>query len=147
MPITDFNYSAIRDILVEKHGLTVSLPTIIARAKQWAATARGLKATHTREVLTNYAGELIQHDASIHQWSPYIQEKFVAITSLDDYSRGLLFADLFKTENTWNHIHAVKSVVLSYGCPKSYYADQHSIFRYVKIAMSIAPQELYYFYR
>ena len=39
---------------------------------------------HDREVLTNYAGEIVQHDSSHHKWSPYAQEKWYLITSLDD---------------------------------------------------------------
>jgi hypothetical protein len=40
--------------------------------------------------LTNYIGELIQHDCSHHKWSPYATSKWYLITSLDDYSRKLL---------------------------------------------------------
>jgi len=45
---------------------------------------------HDREVLTNYAGELIQHDSSHHKWSPYAKDKWYLITSLDDFSRYIL---------------------------------------------------------
>ena len=58
--------------------------------------------------------------------------KLYLITTIDDYSRLLLYADLFERETTWAHIQAVKSVVLQYGCPMKYYADQHRIFRFVK---------------
>ena len=59
-------------------------------------------------------------------------EKLYLITSLDDYSRLLLFADLFERETTWHHIEALSHVCVMYGVPVKYYADQHSIFRYVK---------------
>jgi hypothetical protein len=32
------------------------------------------------------AGELIQHDSSLHLWSPWAKEKWWLITSLDDFS-------------------------------------------------------------
>lgn len=39
LPISNYNYSALRDRL-HKEGIDVSLTTIIRRAKQWAATSR-----------------------------------------------------------------------------------------------------------
>ena len=60
------------------------------------------------------------------------RRKWHLITSLDDYSRGLLFAKLFERESSWVHITSIESVVSQYGCPLKYYPDQHSIFRYVR---------------
>lgn len=144
MPITTYNYSAVCDTLLEKHGIKVSVPTIINRAK-----ANGYyfthkpKRIHDREVLTNFVGELVQHDSSHHQFSPYMENKLYLITSLDDYSRRLLFAEFYERESTWLHIEAVKSVVLQYGCPFKYYADQHAIFRYVKNRDKQSPWNTY----
>lgn len=132
LPIHEYNYSAIRDTLRDKHSTSVSVPTIIARAKKLGFyLPRKEKRIHDREVITNYIGELIQHDASVHHWSPYVETPWHAITSIDDHSRLLVFADLFEHENRWHHICSIESVVLNYGVPKAYYADQHSIFRFV----------------
>lgn len=90
------------------------------------------KKHHDREVLTNYAGELIQHDSSHHRWSPYVDEKWYLITSLDDYSRCLLYAALVEKETRWTHISALEDVLLRYGFPLKYYVDSHSIFRFVE---------------
>jgi transposase len=133
IPIRQYNYSAIKDLLEEKHGVSVSLPTIINRAKERGYYHEKIvKKIHDREVLTNLVGELAQHDSSHHLWSPYMTRKLYLITTIDDYSRLLLYAELVEAENTWAHIEALKSVFLQYGCPLRYYADQHSIFRYVK---------------
>lgn len=133
IPIENYNYSAMRESLYDKHAIIVSLPTIIARAKkQGFYLGKPAKKVHDREVLTNLAGELIQHDSSHHQWSPYMDKKLYLITSLDDYSRLILYADFVEDETAWAHILALKSVFLQYGCPLKYYADQHSIFRFVK---------------
>jgi len=83
-------------------------------------------------VLTNYVGELIQHDSSYHRWSPYIEEKLYLITSLDDYSRFMLYADLVEKETSWSHIIALEAVCIPYGLPMSYYVDSHSIFRFIE---------------
>lgn len=133
IPIKNYNYSAIKDLLEEKHAVTVSLPTIIQRAKDNDFYKKKIvKKIHDREVITNLIGELAQHDSSHHLWSPYMNRKLYLITTIDDHSRLLLYAELVEAENTWVHIEALKSVFLQYGCPLRYYADQHAIFRYVK---------------
>jgi len=83
-------------------------------------------------VITHHAGELIQHDSSYHRWSPYIAEKFYLITSLDDYSRYLFYADVTERESSWAHIMALESVCTRYGLPLSYYVDNHSMFRFLE---------------
>lgn len=142
--IRSYNYSAVRDTLKEKHGVEISLTSIINRAKDWGYyLGKKQKAVHDREVITNFVGELIQHDSSHHLWSPYMEDKAYLITSIDDYSRLLLYADLVERETTWMHICAVKSVVLQYGCPMKYYADQHRIFRFVKNRDKQSPWRTY----
>lgn len=133
LPVTSYNYSAVRDDLLKQHHLKVSVPTIISRAKAHDFyLPKRVKKVHDREVITNFAGELVQHDASLHLWSPFAAAKWSLITSIDDYSRGLLFADLFERESSWAHITSIESTVLMYGCPLKYYPDQHSIFRFVR---------------
>lgn len=144
IPIKTYNYSAIRDLLEEKHQVKVSLPTIIKRAKDNDFyQGKKIKKIHDREVITNLVGELAQHDSSHHLWSPFMNKKLYLITTIDDYSRLLLYAELVEKENTWVHIEALKSVFLQYGCPLKYYADQHSIFRYVKDRDKHRPFNIY----
>lgn len=132
-PLRSYNYSYIRDRLKTKYHQKVSLPTIIDRAKKHDFYLKKPKRTlHDREVLTRYVGELIQHDASHHLWAPAAQEKWYLITSLDDYSRLLLYAVLVNKETSWTHILALQTVILRYGLPYAYYVDSHSIFRFVQ---------------
>jgi len=132
LPITSYNYSAIRDRLTDR-GVRVSVPTIIARAKEYDCyQARPKKKAHDREVVTTAIGALIQHDASHHRWSPYAKEKWVLITSLDDFSRKLLYADLFEEESTWAHIKAAETMMCKYGIPLRYYVDSLRVFRFVQ---------------
>lgn len=133
LPIKWYNYSAVRDTLKEKHNVIVSVPTIISRAKALGCyLERPEKRKHTHEVITNYAGELVQHDSSHHRWSPYVQQSWTGITTIDDFSRMILFGDLFEHESTWAHISSIESIALTYGAPLRYYLDQHSIFRFVR---------------
>jgi hypothetical protein len=109
------------------------LPTIINRAQKYGFWVKKRKGpTHDREVVTHYVGELIQHDASHRLWSPPAQKKWYLITSLDDYSRFILYAAFVERETSWAHITSLESVILRHGIPFSYYVDSHYIFRFVR---------------
>ena len=132
LPITTYNYSFIRDYL-SKNGITVSLPTIISRAKLLGCyMPRPKQKAHDRQVITTAIGTLIQHDASHHRWSPYAKDKWVLITSLDDFSRKLLYADFFEQETTWAHIQSAEILMRTYGIPLQYYVDSLRVFRFIQ---------------
>lgn len=133
VPTTRYNYSYIRQVLQQKYSQTVSLPTILNRAKRYGYwKKKPPRKIHDREVITNFVGELIQHDSSYHLFAPDSKKKWYLITSIDDHSRALLYADFLERETTWGHIMALQSTFLTYGLPLKYYADQHRIFRYIK---------------
>lgn len=132
LPIDNYNYLALRDRLKTK-GITVSATTITKRAKELGCYLPHHKhKLHDREVITTTIGALVQHDASTHRWSPFAEEKWTLITSLDDYSRKLLFADFFTQETSWAHIQAAQAVLQAYGLPLSYYVDNLRVFRFVQ---------------
>jgi hypothetical protein len=133
IPLYRYNYSYIQKRLKKNYGQSVAVSTVIQHAKtNGFYMPRSKRKAHDREVLTTYAGELIQHDASYHLWAPDAGVKWALITSLDDYSRFMLYAQLVERESSWNHIEALQSVVIKYGTPLAYYTDCHAIFRYVK---------------
>ena len=132
LPISGYNYAAVQDRL-RNRGITVSATTIINRAKCLGCyQPHRPKKVHDREVVTTAIGALIQHDASLHLWSPYATEKWTLITSIDDYSRMLLFADFFPVETTWTHIQATQALMQTYGLPLRYYVDSLRVFRFVQ---------------
>lgn len=134
IPLYKFNYSYVKDRLKTTYGQSAALSTIIKYAKDngFYMPKRKKPKSHDREVLTSHIGELIQHDASHHLWAPDAGVKWHLITSLDDYSRFMLHAELIEHESTWPHIEALQSIVLKHGTPRAYYIDCHSIFRYIK---------------
>jgi hypothetical protein len=133
LPISSYNYAALSDRL-RKNGVRVSTTTIIKRAIRLGCyqVKKKKKALHDREVITSAAGDLIQHDASLHKWSPYASEKWTLISSLDDYSRMLLYADLVPSETSWAHIQAAQSLMQSFGIPHQYYVDNLRVFRFIQ---------------
>jgi hypothetical protein len=63
---------------------------------------------------------------------PLAGQKWALITSIDDFSRKLLFADFFPKETTWAHIQAAQALMQSYGFPLRYYVDSLRVFRFVQ---------------
>jgi len=133
LPISGYNYAALNDRL-RKDGIKVSTTTLIQRAIAQGCYIPKKRKTqrHDREVMTATIGDLIQHDASLHKWSPYAEEKWTLITSLDDYSRMLLYADFVETETSWAHIQAVQYLMQQFGIPHRYYVDNLRVFRFVQ---------------
>lgn len=132
-PIRRYNYSYIRDLLKDKYGHKVSVPTIIDRAKRFGFYDKKKKQkAHERQVLTNCIGELLQYDSSHHKWSPYAEDKWYLITTLDDFSRKILYGDFFESETSWSHIESAEYTTLKYGIAYSFYVDSHTIFRFVQ---------------
>ncbi|MCA9400441.1 MAG: DDE-type integrase/transposase/recombinase [Candidatus Omnitrophica bacterium] len=134
IPLYKYNYSYVKKRLESHYKQSAALSTIIeyAKANDFYLPKRKKRKSHDREVLTTHAGELIQHDASYHMWAPDSKVKWCLITSLDDYSRFMLYAKLIENESSWEHIQALQSVVVKHGTPLAFYTDCHSIFRYVK---------------
>ena len=132
LPITSYNYSAVKDRL-DKREVKVSLSTIIDRAKRMGCyQPHPNKKAHSREVVTTAIGGLVQHDASHHRWSPYAKDDWALITSLDDFSRKLLYANFVEQETSWAHIQAAETVIRTYGLPLRYYVDSLRVFRFVQ---------------
>jgi len=133
MPIWSYNYSFIRNELEKRYRQQVSIPTIIAKAKKYGFyIGKPKKKAPDREVITNNTGELIQHDSSYHLWPPYASCKWWLITSIDDFSRFLLFALLVLRDISLAHIRALQTVFLKYGLPLSFYVDCDSIFKFIR---------------
>ena len=132
LPISSYNYLAMRDRL-KKKGITVSATTITKRAKELGCyQPRRKHKVHDRQVITTAIGALIQHDASTHLWSPFAKEKWTLVTSLDDYSRKLLYANFVTQETSWAHIQAAQAVLQANGLPLRYYVDNLRVFRFVQ---------------
>jgi hypothetical protein len=138
LPVFGYNYAALNDRL-RKEGIQVSTTTIIKRAKllDCYQTKKRKKGTHDREVITSATGDLIQHDASIHKWSPFAEAKWTLITSLDDHSRMLLYADFVESETSWAHIQAAQYLMQHFGVPNRYYVDNLRVFRFIQHRDSI----------
>jgi len=133
LPISSYNYAALTDRL-RKAGIKVSTTTIIKRAIQQGCylPKKKKKDRHAREVLTSAVGDLIQHDASLHKWSPFATDKWTLISSLDDHSRMLMYADFVETETSWAQIQSAQYLMQHFGIPHRYYVDNLRVFRFIQ---------------
>ena len=102
VPLYRYNYSYVQKRLEKSYKQSAALSTIIQYAKDnnFYLPTRNKPKAHDREVLTTHAGELIQHDASYHLWAPDSGTKWGLITSLDDFSRFMLYAQLVEHESS-----------------------------------------------
>ena len=133
LPIYSYNYAALADRL-KKSGVKVSTTTIIKRAIQQDCylPKKKKKGRHYREVITSAVGYLIQHYASLHKWSPFAADKWTLITSIDDYSRMLMYADFVESETSWAHIQSALYLMQHFGIPNRYYVDNLRVFRFIQ---------------
>ena len=74
-------------------------------------------------------GELIQIDASQHDWFEGRAPRCALIVFIDDATGRLTALQFAAAETTRAYLLALKTQVLSHGCPLAFYSDRHGIFR------------------
>jgi hypothetical protein len=72
-------------------------------------------------------GELVQLDASIHDWLEGRGEELVLITAIDDATSRLL-ARFYPAATVESHMDLVRRWLRRHGRPLAFYTDRHSIF-------------------
>lgn len=83
---------------------------------------------HPRRKRREREGELIQSDASVHDWL----ENGIPINLIayvDDATSKLKYAGFVESETTAAYMSLTRSYIEAYGRPKGLYVDKHSIFR------------------
>ena len=77
-------------------------------------------------------GELLQTDASLHRWFGEEFPKATLHGSVDD-STGMVMGLFFDREETlWGYYNMLRQILLKYGIPEAFYADNRSIFDFRK---------------
>jgi Helix-turn-helix domain len=72
-------------------------------------------------------GELVQMDASIHDWLEGRGEEIVLVTMIDD-ATGIVLARFYPAGTTEAHMDLLGRWLRRYGRPLAVYTDRHSIF-------------------
>lgn len=81
---------------------------------------RRWRARRTRE------GELVQMDASIHPWLGQDGEGAVLISTVEDATGKVLWAEMFESDGTLENLWVIKRIVQKYGIFQSLYLDGSS---------------------
>lgn len=83
---------------------------------------------HPRRPRCQYAGEMIQMDASIHRW--FGDSKTTLHAAIDD-ATGTIVGAYFDTQETLNgYYHVFRQILSDYGIPYLFYTDRRTIFTY-----------------
>lgn len=132
--IEKYNYSTVKRRLDNLRKVNISVPTIIERAKSCGCYLNEdlQRELHDQKVEKDYAGELVQHDASEHKFAPYIDQRLFLIASIDTFSRVIVACGIYLRETSYKHIQLLKQMVLNYGIPQVIYVDNDSVFRFVQ---------------
>jgi transposase InsO family protein len=115
--------------LLELHGLAVCPQTLrhwLIEAGMWKRQRR--RDPHrTRRPRRDCFGELIQMDASIHDWLEGRGESLVLITMIDD-ATSYLMARFYPAGTVLTHMELLTRWLRRHGRPLALYTDRHSIF-------------------
>ena len=118
--------------LLELEGITVSAETV--RKLQialglWSPKRRRAKRVFALRERRARFGELIQIDGSPHDWFEGRGPRCTLIVFIDDATGRLTALWFAPTETTRAYLQALRSHVLTHGCPLAFYSDRHGIFR------------------
>jgi len=123
-----FTTEKLRDL----HSIKISKETVrrwMTEQDWWHPKRHKQKRVHQMRTRRSRFGELIQIDASEHDWFLGRREKCALIVFIDDATGSymeLLFAE---AETTQAYMQATREYLHEYGVPRAFYSDRHSIFR------------------
>jgi len=125
------SYSFAASEVHRRHQLKIDRATV----RRWAL-AQGLapdtKYKQPRKPVRRWQvqqiGQLWQYDASPHRWFGEHHEAFSLLEIIDDHSRLVPLALLYRRENLLAHLGFLSSAFMSCGRPLALYVDYHSFF-------------------
>lgn len=79
-------------------------------------------------------GELLQIDASLHYWFGIKQPKATLHGAIDDATGNVMGLYFDKEETLKGYYNMLRTILIKYGIPESFYSDNRTIFEYRKIA-------------
>jgi hypothetical protein len=74
---------------------------------------------------------------------PLAEERYALITSIENFSRKILFADFVPNDTTWAYVRAAQALMPSRGIPLRYHVNALRVFRFVQGRDSFWRKHLY----
>ncbi len=128
---SDFGPTLAAEKLEERHNIKINHSTL----RGWMIEAgifnnKNRKATkiHQSRERRDCFGELVQIDGSHHDWFEGRREKCCLIVFVDD-ATNLVYCRFEESETTLGYMRATKDYVETYGKPRCFYSDKHTIFK------------------
>lgn len=129
----DFNLNHFRQMLIErerwkKPPSRESLRGILKEAGLWSLQRQAPKHRQKRP-RRECEGELLQVDASIHEWLGEGNGYHALVGGIDDATGDVPHAEFFEQETTEGYMAVLKEVIERKGVPGAIYSDRDSVFR------------------
>lgn len=128
----DFGPTLIREKLIEKHSISLSLETIrrwLIDAGVWQSRSIRAQRAYQPRYRRECYGELIQIDGSEHRWFEDRGPKCTLLVYIDDATGKLMEQRFTPSESTFDYFHSTKRYLQSHGKPVAFYSDKHTVFR------------------
>jgi transposase len=120
-----FNFKHFTEKLTEREGLKISKEKVRTLLRSNGAADRpqkkGWKHRKQRARRERF-GELLQQDTSPHDWLG-TGIVYHCVVVIDDSTSKLLFVKLYEHDGTLPNMEAMRTIILKYGLPMSYYTD------------------------
>lgn len=117
--------------LVGEHGFGWSVETLrqwMAQAGLWETKPRQQRRGHPPRQRRARLGELVQIDASHHDWFEERGQRCCLIAFIDDATGRVLGARFMPSETTEGYFAVLHEVIDRHGAPLALYSDRHAIF-------------------
>jgi hypothetical protein len=126
-----FNDHHLCEKLVEQEGFSLSRETLrrLLRSQGLGSPRKRRAPAHRqRRLRLAREGELVQLDASPHDWLEGRGPHLTALGMQDDASGKILAAQFFPSETTEGYFHLLQSLLRRFGVPTAFYGDRSGIF-------------------
>lgn len=127
----DFGPTLACEKLAQRDGLRIGKETLrkLMIAEGLWRPKRRKGTSHPRRERRARRGELVQMDASLHDWFEDRGPKITLVAAIDDATGEVLAARFVPVEDTWGYFDLLQGLLLEHGRPLQLYTDRHSIFR------------------
>src|SRR5258708_6522976 len=125
------NQHHVRDLLEEREGIQLSRASvrrILHEAGVWAVQPATGPKHRLRRPRYRQEGQLLQIDASPHEWLQGRGPRLSLVGGIDDATGKVLGAIFREQEDQQGYMQMLRQVVESSGCPQAIYHDRHTMF-------------------
>jgi len=125
------NQHHLRDLLEERDGIQMSRASvrrILEEEGVLVVQARTRLIHRLRRPRYRQEGQLIQIDASPHDWLQERGPRLSLVGGIDDATGKVVGAVFREQEDQQGYMQMLRQVVEQYGCPQALYHDRHTMF-------------------